>query len=61
MIDIDKEYNETLNAKLVEEEEDFIKEHISQITNPESNKASQQVLNTEHSDDKPDSRAQTPA
>jgi predicted house-cleaning noncanonical NTP pyrophosphatase (MazG superfamily) len=34
MMDIDKEYNENLSAKLVEEEEDYVRDHIQQITNP---------------------------
>jgi len=62
MIEIDKEFNESVLAKLTEEEDDFVREHIANINNPESNKASQQILPTEHSDnDKADSRAQTPA
>ncbi|TNV82509.1 hypothetical protein FGO68_gene1811 [Halteria grandinella] len=62
MLEIDKEFNENVLAKLTEEEDDFVREHIANINNPESNKASQQVLPTEHSDnDKADSRAQTPA
>lgn len=57
---MDKDFNENQLSKLTEEEDDFVKEHIAGLNNPESQKASQQVLHTEHSGEA-DSRAQTPA
>jgi hypothetical protein len=60
MIELDKDYNENWLPKLSEEEDDLFKEHIQNINYLDSNKASQQVLNTENSGDT-DSRAQTPA
>lgn len=58
MLEADKEFNENILARITEEEDDFVREHIANINNPESNKASQQAL-PDQSD--ADSRAQTPA
>lgn len=66
MMDIDKEYNENLSAKLVEEEEDYVRDHIQQITNPINQQtASKEILATEgsvhESDNKGDARSEASA
>lgn len=61
MIEADKDFTENVLAKITEDEDDFVREHIANINNPESNKASQQQLPDQSDNDKADSRAQTPA
>lgn len=66
MTELDKEYTENLSAKLADDEEEHVKEHIHQITNPIVHQASsKEALGTEgsvHGEDhkEPDSHSEAP-
>ena len=50
MMELDKEYTENLSAKLADDEEEHVKDHIHQITNPVVNQvSSKEALGTEGS------------
>ena len=59
MIELDKEYNETVQQKLQDDEDEYIKEHINSIMHPRTASNSQLQANQEENQSEPP-RAPTP-